>query len=584
MLPTLWPRIGLLQAIWLIALMVTGPASAGVHDADSEVTYKEYWISHDEFTGGCGTHETSPGSWYLEPGDCSKTLSFNIPDDFSQALKVEIYIDLWRAGESHDARFQLNGNPTVYAADVGADWSRTPFVSEIPTSELVQGTNTITFASAGAQYHIHDVAFRIYHDATHPLIAGPSSDVTPPTGGLTSITADNGIFTPADGGSLVIDSNQLTLNADASGAAYVEFHGYYEGYDEDNDGAFRDWHNIKRNGRNPGGRGTIDHIGTARSSPFQVTWQLPHIAQQPDVRFKVRLVDSSGNVREAAGGVSGTFLLSRTQQHVGTYHIAGFKDAVLHHDGAYPDTVTRTVDLPADLSDVTAAYLIGAYWRNPYIALNGSTPFPAFHSDEDSWELSLRAIPVASLLPGPNVIEYRYEGSGFGEFIEEPGPMIVLVHAGPPYPYISGIQVDVTDTTATITWNTDESANGKLDYGPTTSYENGVVSEGGSTGTNHTITLTGLMPATLYHYRLRSTDVYGNTETSADRTFTTASTDNPSGVSSDGFDATTLDTGVWTIRIHSVMVRRGPATDGLHCPYPLARRTIYGMERMMLCG
>jgi regulation of enolase protein 1 (concanavalin A-like superfamily) len=414
----------------------TGPRG-GIYRSDTDITYKEYWVSHDEFTGGCGEHEVSPPSFYFEPSSgCTKSVTLQIPDDFTQALKAEIYVDLWRNRNNPSARFTINGGTTIYNPRVGSDWSRTPYVGRILKSELVQGANTLTFTGVAGQYHVHDIAVRIYYDNEHPLIAGPGSDVTPPTGQLTSVVASNGTFLPGSGGVLNVDSNQLTLNATANGAQYVEFHGYYYGYDENNDAEFIDWHNLKRNSRNPGSNGTINHIGTDSGSPYSVTWNLPHIPSQSGVRFKVRLVDAAGNVREAAGNASAEFTLSRSQL-VETYLIHKFVDGILHHAGTEPTVITRTIHLPADLSDVTGAYLTGAFWRNPFITINpanGNAPFAAFATGEDSWALSIRQIPVNQLVPGANVIQYTYLGTGFGEFIEKPGPMITLIRSRPGAP------------------------------------------------------------------------------------------------------------------------------------------------------
>jgi phosphodiesterase/alkaline phosphatase D-like protein len=74
---------------------------------------------------------------------------------------------------------------------------------------------------------------------------------------------------------------------------------------------------------------------------------------------------------------------------------------------------------------------------------------------------------------------------------------------------------------ATIAWRTDELADGRIEYGTTTSY-------GFSTSvdpaliTAHSQVLTGLLPETLYHYRVSSRDPSGNLTVSPDFTFTTA--------------------------------------------------------------
>ncbi len=89
-------------------------------------------------------------------------------------------------------------------------------------------------------------------------------------------------------------------------------------------------------------------------------------------------------------------------------------------------------------------------------------------------------------------------------------------------PVITAVQASaITGNGATITWTTDEPASSQVNYGTTTAY-------GSSTPVNntlvtaHTVNLTGLAPATVYHYQVVSQDSSGNIGSSADFTFTTA--------------------------------------------------------------
>ena len=87
-------------------------------------------------------------------------------------------------------------------------------------------------------------------------------------------------------------------------------------------------------------------------------------------------------------------------------------------------------------------------------------------------------------------------------------------------PTISSVSVaSVSTSTATITWSTNEAATSRVDYGTTASY--GSVSSSSATTTSHSRTLSGLTPATVYQYRVQSTDASSNTATSSNATFTT---------------------------------------------------------------
>jgi parallel beta-helix repeat protein len=90
-------------------------------------------------------------------------------------------------------------------------------------------------------------------------------------------------------------------------------------------------------------------------------------------------------------------------------------------------------------------------------------------------------------------------------------------------PYFWNAQVsNLTLTTATVTWVTDEPADTQIEFGTTDAYGSSVPLDPTLTN-DHTVSLQGLAPATLYHYRLRSRDESGNLALSDDFTFSTNS-------------------------------------------------------------
>ena len=91
-------------------------------------------------------------------------------------------------------------------------------------------------------------------------------------------------------------------------------------------------------------------------------------------------------------------------------------------------------------------------------------------------------------------------------------------------PVIDNIEVtQITDTTAVISWTTNEPATSQVEYGTTPAY---------GTMTNldnayvlyHQQVLTGLQPLTVYHFRVLSSDEAGNSAASGDSQFTTEAT------------------------------------------------------------
>ncbi|MEK7217908.1 MAG: fibronectin type III domain-containing protein, partial [Patescibacteria group bacterium] len=77
----------------------------------------------------------------------------------------------------------------------------------------------------------------------------------------------------------------------------------------------------------------------------------------------------------------------------------------------------------------------------------------------------------------------------------------------------------ITLTAATVTWTTDEPANSFIQYGTGTVYGQSMIDT--TLTTSHSLILTNLLPGTLYHYRVTSSDALGNSAMSEDFTFTT---------------------------------------------------------------
>ncbi len=93
--------------------------------------------------------------------------------------------------------------------------------------------------------------------------------------------------------------------------------------------------------------------------------------------------------------------------------------------------------------------------------------------------------------------------------IVDPPPQLTNINAG-----------NLTNTTASITWDTNEPADTQVEYGPDPRYGFNSPLQTART-TAHQVTLTNLNPSTLYHYRVKSRDAAGNLSTSADFTLTT---------------------------------------------------------------
>ncbi len=104
-------------------------------------------------------------------------------------------------------------------------------------------------------------------------------------------------------------------------------------------------------------------------------------------------------------------------------------------------------------------------------------------------------------------------------------------------PSITNVVVSaITNTTATISWTTNELAIGVVEYDTGTQYSHSTAGETAQT-TSHSQSLTGLTANTTYYYRVKSTDAAGNSATSTGTFQTTNNADITSGlVAAYGFD------------------------------------------------
>ncbi|TSC95867.1 MAG: FG-GAP repeat-containing protein [Parcubacteria group bacterium Athens1014_10] len=93
-------------------------------------------------------------------------------------------------------------------------------------------------------------------------------------------------------------------------------------------------------------------------------------------------------------------------------------------------------------------------------------------------------------------------------------------------PQISNItSTNIGQTSATITWTTDENSTSRVEYGTTVSYGYLTILDSNLVA-SHSVALSNLQAGAIYHYRVISKDVSNNEKISGDNFFTTISADN----------------------------------------------------------
>ncbi|HSE34567.1 MAG TPA: fibronectin type III domain-containing protein [Candidatus Paceibacterota bacterium] len=106
-------------------------------------------------------------------------------------------------------------------------------------------------------------------------------------------------------------------------------------------------------------------------------------------------------------------------------------------------------------------------------------------------------------------------------------------------PTLSALSVtNVGTSSATITWTTNESADGRVWFGTVSPVDTARTADRSETAisTGHSFSLSGLAPSTTYQYVVSSADIAGNRATSTAGTFTTAALPPPADVTAPSFN------------------------------------------------
>ncbi|HEY5593629.1 MAG TPA: fibronectin type III domain-containing protein, partial [Nitrospiria bacterium] len=216
--------------------------------------------------------------------------------------------------------------------------------------------------------------------------------------------------------------------------------------------------------------------------------------------YRIRSADATGNVAVSGDNTFTTSAAPDTQPPV----ISGVTASNLTGTGAVITWMTNEAATPRVEYGTSANYgsssaLVSTLATSHSITLNGLAPSTPYHFRVMSGDAAGNSAASADNI-----------------FITTTTPDTTP-------PQISGILTNnVTGSSATVTWATDEAATTQVEYGTTTAY-------GSATTLNpvlvtgHTQTLTGLQSNLPYHYRVKSSDGAGNLSVSGDRAFTTGS-------------------------------------------------------------
>jgi hypothetical protein len=176
--------------------------------------------------------------------------------------------------------------------------------------------------------------------------------------------------------------------------------------------------------------------------------------------------------------------------------------------GPWVDGITSTTATVRWRTSAAATSFVEYGLTNSYG--HGSTPDPLLVTEH--------AVQIVALSPG-TTYHYRVQSadalghvalSADDVFETELAPLVIT----------DVVVAEVGTTSAVIRWTTNRASDSQVEYGTTPAYGSATALDPALV-TAHTVTLTGLIPGTLYHMRVRSDDHLGDIALSTDRVFET---------------------------------------------------------------
>ena len=261
----------------------------------------------------------------------------------------------------------------------------------------------------------------------------------------------------------------------------------------------------------------IDIFTGDQSSDYTTDWGLNWASlSDGENQIHIKVADTVGNVltHTYSASTSGFLFRKDTIDPTITDNQLG--------DDTWRNTNSGTFDV--DFSDATSLI---SYFQTKITTASGqggtilqdwTTVVSGINSASYTTDWSLLASTWSAMQEGTNYFSIRvYDNTGNVITLNDP----FYVKKDTINPTISNLEVtSKTDTTATITWSTDEPSNSEVEY-DTTSNTYTYQEFEGDLVTSHSIILTNLDPDTTYFFRVKSTDESGNSIQSDESSFTT---------------------------------------------------------------
>jgi hypothetical protein len=274
----------------------------------------------------------------------------------------------------------------------------------------------------------------------------------------------------------------------------------------------------------PSGLATVTGAGTyTNGQSANIT--APQSITNPPYIYNFRQFQLNGAPLSSGSSLTKTFstLDPTNMQYVAVYSARSILPVITNVAVNYPLPVPATTNFVLQFQfdrsmDTTVAPLV--VLTNPVATLQPVVPVGGL------WSQTVLAndtftVPAITFLPGmdgANTLVVSLARDPSGQVMSPTNVMNVLVEATPPG-FVS-VAASPSVIQCVVAWVTDKASSSQVEYGLTSAYV-ALTTLDASLVLNHSVTITGLRPNIVYHFRLHSKDHVGNEGISLDKTFTT---------------------------------------------------------------
>jgi hypothetical protein len=404
-----------MSPLLLIALLAAGPQPGDVYREYALHNGRDAWRVTDPQAGAAGAKKFLP----------NPVLTLAI-GDLAGAVRAEALLDRWGGHLKTTARrIRFNGRdwltvPELATTPAGQPpemyYSQDNPVIDVPLDHLKEGDNTIE-GTCGTiegynwgQWGLYSLIVRVYYDpARRPHPAGR-------------------IVRPAAGDELAEHPAIEIAATSPNGVARVDVLAWFDGYDEDGDGIFQDWHQAYFQPLRGAAAELREHAGTAWREPYQVRWNTHWVPDQKP--GSVRLV---ARVQDAGGVWSVTPLIDRLSLVRPGVSVRMYRAADVPPRFGVRTGARRSCRMPlaadeplASASEAVLALRTWHGWDGHHEPLKLNDYELPIAGKNHHYDYDLLSVPTAALRTGDNVLQIGSQTEHHMLEVLWPGPALLV--------------------------------------------------------------------------------------------------------------------------------------------------------------